>query len=162
MSATTRYVIPDEPQPSGLGHLVVRPSAPLLATMLAGAWLAWPWFALNAFALGSPTRRKEVVLCAIAFAGTAALAIALVLLHERGVVVGLTAIRLALLGIATWKLAMAYWVCTVQSRTFHVYEHYRGVVRNPARVLIAGAILRAFVIGLVDSDLWRIILAGGV
>jgi len=156
------YTIHDEPRPTGLGDWVVRPSAPLLASMVAGAWLAWPWFVVNAIALGSPTLRKEIALCAAAVAGTVVLAVALVLLHDRGVIVGRTPVRLSLLAISTWKLGMAYVVQNLQSRTFHVYEHYRGTVRNPARILIAGAFLRGFVLGLVDSDLWTIIVAGGV
>jgi hypothetical protein len=155
------YRIADEPEPSGLGQWVVRPSAPLIASMVAGAWLAWPWFAFNALALGSPTRRREIAICGIAFAGTVALALALLYLHDHGVIVGETAIRISLLAIATWKLATAYAVHTLQSRTFHVYEYYRGIVRNPSRVLLAGALLRAVVIGAFDSDLWVIIVAGG-
>ena len=53
------YAIADEPEASRLAHLTVRPSMPLLALMLGGAWIAWPWFALNAYAMGSPTRRRE-------------------------------------------------------------------------------------------------------
>jgi hypothetical protein len=155
------YVIPDEPRPSGLRAWACRPSAPLLAGMVAGAWLAWPWFAVNSIALGSPTRRKELALCAAAVGGTVLLAIALVVLHDRGVIVGRTAIRLSLLAIATWKLTMAYAVNQLQSRTFDVYTYYGGVVRNPARVLLVGAALRSFVLGAFDSDLWIIIVAGG-
>ena len=47
------YTIPDEPRPSPWNHLVVRPNAPLLASMLCGAWLAWPWFVVNAIAMGA-------------------------------------------------------------------------------------------------------------
>jgi hypothetical protein len=155
------YAIPDEPRPTGLGHLVVRPSAPLFASMVAGAWMAWPWFVLNAIAMGSPTRRKEIAICLAAFAGTVMLAVAFVLLHERGVIVGRTRIRLALLAISSWKLVTAYWIHNLQSRTFHVYEYYRGEVRNPARILMIGAFLRTLVLGAFDSDLWVIIVAGG-
>ena len=42
-----RYQIPDEPRPGPLRQLVVAPTWPLLATMLAGCWLAWPWFCFN-------------------------------------------------------------------------------------------------------------------
>ena len=58
------YQIADEPIETSLRAYVVRPSAPLMAIMLGGAWLSWPWFAFNAIAMGSPTRRKEIGLCA--------------------------------------------------------------------------------------------------
>jgi hypothetical protein len=156
------YVIHDEPAQSRLRHLAVRPQAPLLGGMLAGAWLAWPWFALNAFALGSPTRRKELAMCATAIAGSVTLALILVALMRAGVIVGRTQIRLALLVVSTWKLTWAYAIATVQGRTFHVYEYYGGVVANPRVVFAAGIVLRGVVIGLVDSDLWVIIVAGGI
>ena len=156
------YVIPDEPRPGALGHLVVRPSAPLLASMLAGAWLAWPWFVLNAIALGSPTRRKEVGLVALAAAGTVALVVLTWLLIELGVIDSRTTASLAVLAISTWKLAMAYWVCIVQSRTFHVYEYYGGAVRSAGAVLAAGFWLRPVVLGLLDDPFLIIIVAGGL
>jgi len=154
------YAIPDEPRPGRLGHLVVRPSAPLLALMLCGAWVAWPWYIFNAIALGSPTRRREIALSVGAVAGTAVLGVVVIALVDAGVIESTTAIRLALLAIATWKIGMAYAISTLQARTFHVYEYYGGRVRNPNLVLIGGFILRGAVIGLVDSTLWRIIVAG--
>ena len=48
------YQIADQPIDSSLRDHVVRPGAPLLAVMLCGTWLAWPWFAFNAIAMGSP------------------------------------------------------------------------------------------------------------
>jgi hypothetical protein len=156
------YVIPDEARPGALHNLVVRPSVPLLASMLAGAWLAWPWFAFNAIALGSPTRRRELLMCAAAFAGTAVLAVVLVALVRAGVVVGTTQIRLGLLAIASWKLLMSYWIELVQSRTFHVYEYYGGSVRDARAVLVFGTLARGAVLGLVDDPLWVIIVAGGL
>jgi hypothetical protein len=156
------YAIPDEPVKTRLGHLVVQPTAPLLAAMLCGAWMAWPWFVLNAIAMGSPTRRKEIALCAVGFGGTTLLAIVLVLLNRAGVIVSLTALRLALLLVSTWKLAIAYSVSSLQGRTFHVYRYYGGAVRDAGRILLVGMVLRGVVLGLVDSDLWFIILRGGI
>ena len=58
--AMSSYRLPDEPKPGRLERLVTDPIWPLFATMLAGAWLGLPWFAFNAFALGSPTRWREL------------------------------------------------------------------------------------------------------
>jgi len=49
MSTTDGYRIADEPRPGALSQLAVNPLWPLLAVMLGGTWIAWPWFALNTF-----------------------------------------------------------------------------------------------------------------
>jgi hypothetical protein len=156
------YQIADEPLETSLRNYVVRPSVPLLAIMFAGAWLAWPWFAFNAIAMGSPTRRKEIALCAAAFAGTAVLGMILIALFNAGILPEGIPVRLAVLGVVAFKLAMTYHISAVQSRTFHVYEYYGGPVRSPGRVLGAAYLLRGVVIGLVDHPLWVIIVAGGI
>jgi hypothetical protein len=155
------YQIPDEPRAGRLGELVVRPSAPLLAAMLCGGWLAWPWFAFNAIAMGSPTRKKELLLCGLAVAGTALLALIAFALIDAGVIRTETTARLAGLAIVTWKLGLAYLVNTVQERTFHVYEYYGGRIRGAMPVLLAGFWLRPVVMGLIDDPLWRVIVAWG-
>jgi hypothetical protein len=71
-------------------------------------------------------------------------------------------VRLAVLGVVTFKLAITYHISAVQSRTFHVYEYYGGPVRSASRILGASILVRGFVIGLVDHPLWIIIVAGGV
>jgi hypothetical protein len=156
------YQIADEPIETSLRAYVVQPSAPLLAIMVAGAWLSWPWFAFNAIAMGSPTRRREVALCAAAFAGTALLAVILLALIDAGVIGDGAPLRLAVLALVTFKLGMTYYLSTVQARTFHVYEYYGGAVRNAAPILTAGYMLRGLVLGMFDDPLWIIIVAGGL
>ncbi|MEZ4400840.1 MAG: hypothetical protein R3B06_12520 [Kofleriaceae bacterium] len=161
MSAGT-YVVADEPGPSGLRGLVVSPSVPLLAAMLCGGWLTWPWFIVNALALAGPTRRKEIVLALAAIAGTVVLALVALALVDAGVIATDTTARLAVLVLTGWKLGMAYTVSALQGRTFHLYRYYHGVVRNPRAVLIAGLLLRPVVMDLFDDRLWRIIVMWGV
>src|SRR5262249_48050424 len=132
------YQIADEPIETSLGAYVVRPSAPLLAIMAGGAWLSWPWFAFNAIAMGSPTRRKEIALCVAAFVGTGALAAIVVALAQAGVIPPGAPERLALLAVTAFKLTMTYYIAAVQERTFHVYEYYGGTVRAAGAVLTAG------------------------
>lgn len=155
------YQIADQPIDSALRDYVVRPSTPLLADILCGTWLAWPWFAFNAIAMGSPTRRKELALCAGAFAVTFALAAGVLILFRYGVIPTGAPLRLALLAISACKLAFTYYLVVVQDRTFHVYEYYGGTVRDARRVLLAGTLVSSFVIGLVDHPLWWIIVSGG-
>jgi hypothetical protein len=156
------YQIADEPVETSLRAYVVRPTAPLLAIMVAGAWLSWPWFAFNAIAMGSPTRRKEIALCVAAFVITGLLGALVLALFDAGVIPDGAALRLAFLAVVTFKLAITYHLSNVQSRTFHVYEYYGGPVRSAAAVLSAGYVLRNLVIGLSDDPLWIIIVAGGL
>ena len=156
------YQIADEPTETSLAAYVCRPSAPLLASMVAGAWLSWPWFAFNAIAMGSPTKKKEIGLVIAAFVGTAVLgSLVLWLIHEGWLPQGIPT-RLAVLGIVAFKLTMTYYISTVQSRTFHVYQYYGGSVRAAGAVLSAGYWLRGIVIGLSSDPLWIIIVAGGI
>ncbi|HET7505059.1 MAG TPA: hypothetical protein VFK02_28770 [Kofleriaceae bacterium] len=156
------YQIADQPVDSALRDYVVRPHMPLLASMLCGAWLAWPWFAFNAYAMGSPTRKKELALAVAAFAGTLALAGLVLALFRLGVLPDGAPLRLALLAITTCKLAFSYHLSILQERTFHVYEYYGGPVRDARRVISAGWLASGFVIGLSAHPLWRIIVSGGL
>ena len=130
--------------------------------MLCGAWLAWPWFAFNAIAMGSPTRRKELAMCVVAVAGTAVFGYIVLALVKNGVIESLVVRDLCFLAIAAWKMAMAYWVSTVQSRTFDVYTYYGGTVRQAHAVIAAGYWIRPLLLGGIDDPLWIIIIAGGV
>lgn len=154
------YQIADEPEETQLSHYVVDPSAPLLAMMTCGAWLAWPWFAFNAIAMGSPTKRKEIALCVLAVAGTAVLGWGVLALLDAGIISIGTQLKLAILAITTWKLGMAQYISTVQSRTFHVYEYYGGTVRNAGSILGSGWWLSGLVIGMSDDPLWIIVVGG--
>jgi hypothetical protein len=154
------YAIADEPIESSRRHLVVDPSAPLLAEMVCGSWLSLPWFAFNAIAMGSPTRRKEIALCLLTLAVTTVLGATVLALREIGVIESRTVLRFAILGIVTWKLAMAYAIHTLQARTFHVYEYYGGPVRSASAVISTGWLLRDVVLGLSDDPLWEIIVSG--
>lgn len=157
-----RYSIPDEPRPGGLRQLVVEPSWPMLAVMLAGCWLAWPWFVLNAFAMGSPTARREAALCLLGFAGNLVLGGLLLWAANVGLVRDPMVLELLFVGLTVWRLGISYAVMKLQSRTFHIYEHYEGVVRTGRWVLLAGMWARGAVLGLVDGLLWPIVVGGGL
>jgi hypothetical protein len=136
-----RYRIMDEPSPSSLAKWAVKPYWPLLATMMAGSWLAAPWFIFNGFALGSPTRRREIALAALALVGSAALALALLWLDQH-VALGRRNAQLALLSITAWKLGLFYLVTLTQTRTLGIYLHFGGPIRSGVWLLIAGSYLR--------------------
>lgn len=138
MSAT--YRIQDEPRPGAMGHLVVNPVFPLLATMMAGVWLGLPWFVFNAFAMGSTTRRKELGFALAVVPGTLLLFILVSLLLGQGVLTQ-ASMPYALVSVLVWKLAMGYVLFNLQQRGFALHEYYGGVVRNGALVLVASIFL---------------------
>jgi hypothetical protein len=154
------YEIADEPTPAaGWENLVFQPTAPLLGIMWCGAWLAWPWFIVNAIAMGSPTLRREIKLCLIGLGGTFALALIVFGLVDAGVIESRVALQIALLSVVAFKLAVAYAVSTIQQRTFHVYTYYGGAVQKAMYVLIAGNYLRGLVLGLSEHPIWRVVLS---
>jgi hypothetical protein len=159
MSDTRGYRILDEPMPGALAGYVVNPSFPMLALMLAGTWLAAPWFAFNALALGSPTARREIGLAAAMLAGAAALVFGLLVANEQGLIGAHSIAYWALIPIV-WKLGFGYWLFMLQIRTFHLYEHFNGRVRNGLFLLLLGAFAaRRYVLGLVDDPLWIMTVA---
>jgi len=156
------YRIFDEPQPGALEHLAVRPMWPLLAMMMAGGWLAWPWFILNSIAIGSPTRTREIVTVFISFVGTVALVAVTIALHDRGIIESELSLQLMALAIVCWKLATAYMIDQWQSRTIDVYEYYGGTVRSGLVVLVLGVIFRPGIVDGFGSGLWRQVMSIGV
>ena len=87
--------------------------------MFAGGWLAWPWYVLNGFALGSPNLKRECALVAGGLVGAAVLIV--VLFNIAGFIVGEDRIRetvpYVILGIVVWKLVIGYWLYSLQART---------------------------------------------
>ena len=137
---STGYRIADEAKPSGLAHLAVNPFWPFLGVMFGGAWLSWPWFVVNGFAVGSPTRRRELSIAIGGFALSGLLLLSIVGLAgtgripERGV-------PYALLTLTALKLGVTYWLHALQSSTFEVYEYYGGAVRQGFLVIFAAYLL---------------------
>lgn len=139
----SRYVIADEPRPSPIAHLAVNPFWPLFAQMLAGSWLALPWFLLNGIALGSVNQRKELLCVAVSLLASALLAWLAVRFEGS---MGETQLRFALLAIVVVKVAMAYALYALQATSFELWEYFGGKPRNALLVLIAAFFLKgAFV-----------------
>lgn len=154
--ARAAYRIEDEPLPSGVAHLAVHPLWPLLGVMLGGAWLAWPWFVLNGFALGSPTRRRELAWAAAGFAGTALLLVVLGVAIDRGLLAGLP-LRYALVSIALCKLAVSYRLYMLQGRCFEIFIHFGGTVRSGLAVVALSWFVERRLFGDLP-DFWILLL----
>jgi hypothetical protein len=153
------YHIEDEPLPGPWQHLAVQPFWPLLAMMLAGSWLGLPWFVVNGFLVGSPTRWREAALAAGGFAGSLALTYLLVLLTFHGVL-SETALPYAAVGITVWKLVVGYLLFLWQQRSIHLYEHFGGTLANGLPVVLVAAFLgRGLIAKAVAHPFWRIVLS---
>ncbi len=131
------YRIEDEPQPGALAQWVVDPLWPLLTIMFGGAALSWIWFVWNGFAVGSPSRKKELALAVGGFFGSFAILIGIIFLADAEILSGL-ATRYALIVLTVWKLGISYWLYTLQTRGFHLYEYFGGAVKNGLLLALVG------------------------
>lgn len=136
------YRIEDEPRPSALSHLTVRPFWPLLGWMFGGTWIAWPWFMVNGVAMGSPTLGREIGLIFVGALGIVGIFAGGVGVLDAFGLDDVTGIRFIALAVTLWKLAVSYFLHGWQARTFSLYEHYGGRVRNGVIVVIAAAVLQ--------------------
>ena len=130
------YQIADEPAPSTLAKYAVNPLFPMLASMLAGVWFAWPWFAFNSFAVGSPTRRAELAWLAAGLFVPAGVGMALLMAREAGWLPQLSPPYVGVVVIVL-KLVVVYAVFLLQSRTIEIYEYYGGKLVNGVWPLLA-------------------------
>lgn len=150
------YDLIDEPKPGALSHFAVKPIWPLLAVMLGGAWISWPWFVLNGFAVGSPTRRRELAWALAGPLGCLALILVLGQLAVQGAIGGLT-LKYLTIGVVVFKLYVTYMLFTLQTQSFSLYEYFGGQLRSGVFPLIAAALLRPRVLGQMP-ELLRIVL----
>ncbi len=148
-SLSATYRISDEPTPGVAAQFAASPTFPLLAVMLGGAWLAWPWYVLNAWAMGSATRVRETVIVLATTACTAALAFIILGLEDDKVLTGV-GVQLAILLLTAVKLAAAYWLHTLQSVGHQLFLYVRGGEDtkngNAWGVLLLGMFLRGYVL----------------
>jgi hypothetical protein len=145
-----RYQILDEPNPGALASVAVNPMWPLLGAMLGGLWLAVPWFIVNAFAMGSPTRGREVALALTTLAGSFAVAFGLIVFAGT-LDLSKEQIRYLVIVPTLWKIGMAYALYVVQRRTFALFEYYGGNVRSPLVVLIVATLVRPQLLASIKS-----------
>ena len=130
-----KYRIADEPAPTSLARLAVNPLFPFLTVMLGGAGLGYAWFALNSYAVGSPTKQREIFWLVGGLAVTAVLWIATQVALANGWL-QTDDLPYALLVLIVAKLAATYAVYVLQSRTIEIYEYYGGVLKNGLPLVI--------------------------
>jgi hypothetical protein len=153
-----RYQLPDEPRPGPLTQLAVDPMWPMFAFILVGAWLGYAWFALNALALGSPTRNREFGLIALGLAGSALYYFGLAGAFESGWLEP-PAVKYAMLGVVAIKIACAYGLHISQTRVCELFTYFGGETKNGAVVLIIGFVmLRAPVAKMLPDGVLGVML----
>ena len=140
MRALGTYAIVDEPRPGRLARLAVRPYWPLLAAMVAGGWLAWPWFGFNARALGAPARGRTYAWIAAFVVGTLGFVAALDLAATRGWI-STPVLSWAVLPVTLFRLTVAYVLFEQQEATSELFVHFGGRVRNGAILTVLGTFL---------------------
>lgn len=151
---TARYHIIDEPKPGVLSHFVVDSFWPLLATMLVGIGFGLGWLVFNAWAVGSPTRIRETLIC---IGGFVAAFVALLLTGALGI--DGAAERYAFLVFIVIKLAAAYWATFLQQPSIEIHEYFGGKKQNGTIVLLAAMFgLRRLLADLPDGMIWLRVL----
>ena len=155
---TQGYRILDEPRPGPYAHLAVNPFWILLASMLGGAWLAWPWFIFNAFAIGSASRVKEIALVLAGIAGSVVLFFGIEALLASSVLDQRSA-AYAVLVVVAYKLGISYVLHLLQSRSFQLHEYFGGAVRNGMLLVIVGLLARGSVLQKLEGSMWLVVFA---
>lgn len=156
-TATSDYRPIDEPTASPISDWSVKPLWPLLALMLAGPWLAWPWFAFNAIATGSPTKVKEIAACVAGLLLPVLLLFLVTLGHESGLY-SLAVARYLAIAVSVARLGVGYYVYNEQSRTFALHEYFGGRVRNGFGVFLAGMLLARRIPHDALPGVWSLLL----
>jgi hypothetical protein len=135
------YKLIDEPAPSALSRLAVNPVWIFLASLFGGAGLGLLWFAVNAFALGSTNKRRELAYVVVGLCGTPltfwilGTALARGLLDESWV----PYLRLLVTG---FQLLIVYLLQLSQQKSYELYTLFGGTGRNAILVVVALAFLR--------------------
>lgn len=150
------YRIADEPLPGRFAQLAVNPLFPFLAFMLGGLWIAWPWFAFNAIAVGSPTRRKEIAQLAGGLVLVVLVVSLLFALVSGGYLSGV-AIAYAALAIPVTKIAVLYAVYLNQARTIEIYQYYGGQLKNGVIPIVVLILLRPRQLLESLPDFWLLV-----
>lgn len=140
-----------------MSRIVVDPMWPLFGFMFGGAWLGWCWFILNAQAVGSPTRKKELLLVICGLGVTIALALLFGWLFMSNVLPREFAWT-AELAVTLWKLGVTYWLYELQRRSFDLYRYFGGTIRSGFVVVLLGFFMRPMAAVLFGDAFWILVL----
>ena len=139
--SASHYRIVDDPIADRRPGWVVRPFWPLFAGALTGTVPAMLWFAYNSHAMGSATRRRELMLAAVGILGAVVASAMLLLLRDR---IPASAFSYSVIGLVTWKLLLSYAIYVDQARSIEIFQYYGGRLRNGfIPFVVVGTAIRA-------------------
>ena len=119
----TDYRIIDEPQPRHGSLTPVNPFWPLLCLVLTGILPGVLWFLYNGTALGSATRRRQVITGGLGILGSLALAAGL---HSLRLTIPAEVFSYLGLLLVAWKVTIGYILYLDQERSLELFEYFGG------------------------------------
>jgi hypothetical protein len=153
-----RYQIADEPTPGAVSRFVVDPFWPVLACMMVGGVPGLAWLAFNGYALGSPTRGRESLICLAGVLG-ALLVFGLVGAASEAGIVSAQAVKYWVLLALVSKLTFGYTACFLQQRALELHEYYGGKKANGLiPLLLAAFLLRPVIAGALAGSPLLVVL----
>ena len=135
---SSSYRIVDEPTAGPLDRAVVSPTWPMFAMMLGGAWLAWPWFLFNAWAMNSPRLARNIAWVVGGLAVSVGIAGAAVFLFQANILPK-GAMPYVAIAIILWKLLVTYVLTLDQERSFELHQYFGGTVASGMWVMLIGS-----------------------
>lgn len=139
------YKIPDEPVPSAATRLTCDPDVIASAGMMGGNWIAAPWFAFNAYAVGSATQRREMITAALMPVVTSLAGMLVVYVVGR---LGLPtrALYYAVLLVYALKFVLLYDVQRRQAVSVGIHKYLGRPVLNGWLLVLVGWVARGAVV----------------
>jgi hypothetical protein len=135
------YKIIDEPAPSAVSRLAVNPVWIFLASLFGGTGIGLLWFALNAFALSSASRLRELGLVGVGLVGTPLIFATLSAALNAGWL-GPGLVPYLQLVVTGFQLLVIYLLHLSQHKSYELFSLYGGAARNGLLVVVALAFLR--------------------
>lgn len=116
----------------------------MFSVMFAGPWLAWPWFIVNAWALGSP-KRGETLITAIAGVLCSYAAFLFVVLGHDLTWVPADLVAYLWIVITALQLGICYTFYARQAQVHELFQHFGGTTRSGLLVVLLGAALKPLI-----------------
>ncbi|HEY6727598.1 MAG TPA: hypothetical protein VI197_26360 [Polyangiaceae bacterium] len=135
------YKIIDEPAPSAISRVAVNPVWIFLASLFGGAGIGLLWFALNAFALSSASRMRELGLVCLGLLGTPLIFATLTGAMNVGWL-GPSLVPYLHLVVTGFQLFVIYLLHLSQHKSYELFSLYGGAGRSGLLVVVALAFLR--------------------
>lgn len=135
------YKIIDEPAPTAISRIAVNPVWIFLASLFGGAGIGLLWFALNAFAISSASRLRELGLVCVGLVGTPLIFVTLGALTQLGWL-GSGLVPYLHLVVTGFQLMVIYLLHLSQHKSYELFSLYGGTGKNALLLVVALAFLR--------------------